>query len=230
MKIPKKICVIKTDGIGDAVLASPFFYELRRIFKNSEITGVLSPAGKEALDGLGIFDNIITADPVWVKYSKKNLFQRLHSAYKTVRAVNRENADILIGMRYQDRMSSLMVSAAKAEKKYGYDVKGAGFGIDVKMKPPEKSTHVIFKNLSVLNYLKKNYRPGKIKTGFSISKKSENEVKNLLKKHRLKKFIIIHPESGYPAKDWPVERYAGLMKKLSRQYKLVVPGGATVFS
>ncbi len=76
-----KIIVVKTDGIGDAILASPFFYELRKNFRKAYITGILSSSGKEVLDELKLFDEIIVFDPLWLKYKKEFFLKRIFSAF-----------------------------------------------------------------------------------------------------------------------------------------------------
>ena len=219
-----RIGVVKTDGIGDAVLASPFFYELRKDFKNAHITGFLSPMGNEVLDGLNVFDEVRGIDPKWLKYKKLNIFTRLISAFKLAGMINREKIDLLIGMRYHDRLSSLILSLAKAKLKIGYDVKGMGFGINIKMPLPPKGMHVILKNLSILKY----FIPGKkakIKMGFSTNRQSDKKVEKLLKENKITRYMVVHPVSGHISKDWSILKYKELLKKLSRKYKIIVVGG-----
>ena len=124
-----RIVVVKTDNIGDAVLASGFFFELRKSFKKGEITAFLSPAGASVLQGTGAIDKIKVFESAWLKYKKTFFLSRISSALKLASEISKINPDILIGMRYKDRLSSLVISMAKAGKKYGYDVGGMGFGI-----------------------------------------------------------------------------------------------------
>jgi len=221
-----RIAVIKTDGIGDAVLASPFLFELRKFFKNAEITGFLSPAGKEVLDNQGIFDTITVIDPLWLKYKKVFFIKRIASAMKLLSAVNKAKPDILISLRYQDRLTSLVTSLAQAKEKTGYNVLGMGFGINNKVIPLPPGTHVIEKNLNVLKYLGIKLK-APAKTGFSLSKSAVSNVRAILKKSRIKKYIVVHPVSGHLSKDWAPEKYKDLIKFLSRRHKIVIAGSAS---
>ena len=113
------IVVIKTDGIGDAILASPFLFELRKKFKDAFITGILSPAGKEVLDLLNIFDDIKVFDPQWLKYKKVFFIKRWLSAMQLLLLVNKLKPDIAIAMRWQDRLTSFVLSLCNAKRKIG---------------------------------------------------------------------------------------------------------------
>ncbi len=216
------IVVIKTDGIGDAILASPFLYELRKNFKNALITGILSPAGKEVLEELNVFDDIKVIDPQWLKYKKVFFIKRWISAMKLLLLINKLKPDIAIALRWQDRLTSLILSLCNARRKIGYDVGGMGFGIDIKV-PVQNGFHVIHRNFNLLSYL----LPGKkfkIKLGISIDKQAVERVKSILKRKSIKKYIVIHPVSGHISKDWGIENYRKLSEKLAKKIKVVVIG------
>lgn len=224
METKKKlhIVVIKTDGIGDAILASPFLFELRKNFKHAFITGILSPAGKEVLESLGVFNDIKVIDPQWLKYKKIFFVKRWLSALKLLLLVNNLKPDIAIALRWQDRLTSLILSLCNAKRKIGYDVRGMGFGIDIKV-PVQSGVHVIYKNLNLLSYL----IPGKkfkVKLGVSVDKRSINKVRKILKKNKIKKYVIIHPVSGHVSKDWGIENFRKLAEKLARKFKVIIIG------
>ncbi|MFP4465501.1 MAG: glycosyltransferase family 9 protein [Candidatus Goldiibacteriota bacterium] len=218
-----KIGVLKADNIGDAVLASPFFYGLRRHYKNAEITGILSPAGEQVLGGLGVMDNIEIIEPKWLSYKKTFRIKRILSAFKVIRAINRNKFDILIGMRYQDRLTSFILSLSNAKEKIGYNTGGMGFGITGKMPPPEKGIHESRKNMMLLYKVCGKMHKGKF--GFSIDAAAEENVKKVLAKGKIKKFTVIHPVSGHASKDWGIGNYKILSKILARRGKVIIIGG-----
>lgn len=218
-----KIGVIKPDNIGDAVLASPFLFELRKNFRNASITGFLSPAGKEVLDGLKVFDSIHTIDAKWLKYKKTNPLTRWLSALSVLNAINIEKFDILIGMRHQDRLTSLILSLSNAKRKVGYNVGGMGFGINAVCGMRNAELHEVLQNMELLKILKPGVKP-KIKLGFSVSAQSEKRIAGILKKHRVKKYIVVHPVSGHVSKDWAVENYIELVSVLAKKYAVFIVG------
>ncbi|MCX8093752.1 MAG: glycosyltransferase family 9 protein, partial [Candidatus Goldbacteria bacterium] len=217
------IVVIKTDGIGDAILASPFLFELRKNFKNAYITGILSPLGKEVLDLLGVFDDIKVIDPQWLKYKKVFFIKRWISAFKLLLLVNKLKPDIAIALRWQDRLTSLVLSLCNAKKKIGYDAGGMGFGVDTKI-PIQQGVHVINKNLNLLSYLIPD-KKFKIKLGISIDKKSTDKINKILKEYKIKNYIVIHPVSGHISKDWGIENYKRLIGMIAKRFKVIIIGG-----
>ncbi|PKL90960.1 MAG: hypothetical protein CVV21_10475 [Candidatus Goldiibacteriota bacterium HGW-Goldbacteria-1] len=220
-----RIGVIKADGIGDAVLASPFFFGLRQHYKHAHITAFLSPAGKEALEGLGLFDKIEVINPLWLSYEKKSLFERWGSALSVLKHVNKHHFDTLISLRWQDRLSSLILSFSNARDKYGYDVNGAGFGINRKMASPKRNIHETEKHILFLQRITGKKYP--VKLGFALSKQSEENITRLLKKGEVEKFAVLHPVSGHSSKDWGIDNYRNLAAMLAKKINVVVVGNKT---
>jgi heptosyltransferase-2 len=217
-----RIAVIKTDGIGDAVLASSFFLGLRKHFKNAHITGILSPAGAQVLDGLGCFDEVKVFNAQWLKYNPKPFFIRWFSALSLIRLINNGKYDIVIGMRWQDRLTSYILSKVRAKDKYGYDTGSMGSGINHIVKYPPISAHVAEKNMLLLKEITGIKYPAKplLKT----DKISEENIKALLDKGKVTKYIVMHPVSGHSSKDWDIEKFNSLAEYLSRGIKTVVIG------
>jgi ADP-heptose:LPS heptosyltransferase len=144
---------------------------------------------------------------------------------------------MVIGLRWQDRLTSLIVSLCNAKDKYGYDTGGMGFGINHKIPMPGHNSHVIDRNMEVLKKIlsasgkpsafalratadKSADKPGKkfsIKLGCSVDA-GQKKVKG--------RYIVIHPVSGCPAKDWPIEKYAELAKRLAKKMPVYIIGTA----
>lgn len=217
-----KIVVIKADGIGDAILASPFFYELRKNFINAHITGILSPYGKEVLDGSGVFDEIIVFTPQWLKYNKVCFLKRFLSALELLLIINKIKPDIAIALRWQDRMTSLVLSLCNASKKIGYDVKGMGFGIHHKIQY-DKRLHTIENNLNLLRSILPE-KKFKIKLDFSITEEADKGIENFLIEQNIKKYIVIQPVSGHTSKDWGIDNFLILSQKLAKKYTVIIIG------
>ncbi len=217
------IVVIKTDGIGDAVLTSPFLFELRKHYRNAFITGILSPAGKEVLESLNLFDDIKVIDPQWLKYKKVFFIKRWTSALQLLFIINKIHPDVAIALRWQDRLTSLVLSLCNAKMKIGYDVGGMGFGIDVKI-PIQEGVHTIHRNLNVLSGI----LPGKkfkIKIGISCGESDVSKVKNILKANKIKRYVVVHPVSGHTAKDWGIDNFKCLAEKIAKKVSVVIIGG-----
>ncbi len=217
-----KIGVIKPDGIGDAVLASPFFLGLRRHFKEAEIIAFMKKDGADILSGSHMFNRAVITEPAWLKYKKTGIVEKVISFFSVLFAVNSQKCDILIGLRHRDRLSSLLLSLAFAKEKYGYDVSGMGFGINHKINPVSPDTHEADKNMEILKFITgMEYH---IMPQITTDKEAEKSIKALLNKWKVKKYVVIHPVSGHSSKDWGAENYSALADGISRGIKTVVIG------
>jgi|GEM_PF-1086298 ADP-heptose:LPS heptosyltransferase len=216
------IAVVKTDGIGDAVLASPFFLGLRSHFKGARITAYLSPAGAQVLDGLGCFDEVVAFDAQWLKYEKKPFYKRWLSALSLLSMIRKKKYDMVIGMRWQDRLTSLITSLSGAKQRYGYDTGSMGFYINHTVKYPPMASHVTEKNMLLLKEITGADYPAK--PALKSDAVSEENIRALIGKGRISKYIVIHPVSGHPSKDWGISRYNELAEYLSRGIKTIVIG------
>lgn len=221
----QKICVIKADGIGDAVLASPFFRELRRLYPKAEITAFLSPLGAPVLSEPGLIDKVIVFDPLWLKYKKTFFLKRCISALSLVLKINTIKPHILIGLRWQDRLSSLVLSLSNAKDKFGYDVRGMGWGINHKFSAPVSGTPEYLKHLAALKQMNKSAKL-KPRFGVFVSRGAEKRVSLLTARYKKTGYTVIHPVSGHPSKDWDRSKYRELAVKLARKTGVFVIGAA----
>jgi len=131
-----------------------------------------------------------------------------------------------------------------AKDKYGYDTGGMGFGINHKVPMLAHNAHVIERNMNVLKQIlpEKKFgikpgisycrdaapRPSKHgEDGYCVSAQglsgSEQPLYSVLKGSK-KKYIVIHPVSGCPSKDWPIEKYAELSKNLAKKMPVYIIG------
>lgn len=218
-----RIAVIKPDGIGDVVLASPFFLGLRKHYTDAHITAYLSPVGARVLDGLNCFDNVTMFDAQWIKYNDpKPFYTRWISALKLIIKLNCARYDMVIGLRSNERLSSLIVSLSNAKQRYGYNIGGMGFSINHVVSYPPQTLHVTEKNMLMLKAITGEKYPAipELKT----DDKSEESIISLLKKGNINKFVVFHPVSGNSSKDWGIEKFIELAKSLSKYFKILVIG------
>ena len=74
------MCIIRDDRLGDAILNLPIINKLKKTYKNSKITLVISPISAELVKKFDFFDNLIV--------SKNNL--------ETLKEINQNNFDLII--------------------------------------------------------------------------------------------------------------------------------------
>ena len=61
MKSFKKICIIRDDRLGDAILTLPIINKLKKTYKNSKIFMVISRISAELVKKFDFFHNVIVS-------------------------------------------------------------------------------------------------------------------------------------------------------------------------
>ena len=75
-----KICIIRDDRLGDVILTLPIIKKLKKIYKNSKISLVISPISEKLVKKFNFFDDLII--------SKNNL--------ETLKEINQNSFDLII--------------------------------------------------------------------------------------------------------------------------------------
>ena len=223
----KKILVIRFSSLGDLVLTTPIFREIKKVFPNSRISVLTSS------DLGSIFENNPHIDRL-IKFKRKDTLGKLNKLIKNLRD---EKFDLIYDAHRSLRSIWIV-----------WNIIGFGFFKFPRVWIIKKRS--IQKNLLIfakLNFLK-NYssqrthllRPLKENSNIELKyhtelfpgKNTEIFVKKFLKKNGLfpKKFIAIGPSASYPIKCWPLSYFYKLISKLiEKDWPVVIVGGKNEF-
>ena len=180
---PKKILIIRNDHIGDMILTTGIFRELKKEFPNSELTVIVSKANRSMIENNLNVDEILVAD------HGKKLLKNWKGYPKLWKKIKNKNFDIGIDLRgdflnifflmfltrvrkriglHKGRLSKLFLDYGrirdikKHEIQNMFDVVNEGLGINLKnLKPEIFVSNSDRKDLSEL--IKKN-KPTKVFT------------------------------------------------------------------
>jgi ADP-heptose:LPS heptosyltransferase len=143
---PKNILVVQIGKLGDMVLTSPLFYELKRIFPQSKLKVLASQVNKEFVSGLKAVDKVI----VYQKNVLKDLF--LASRLK------KEQFDLWIDVKDgYSRTSSSLLKLAKPKLSLGYNIPNPKNEkvFDVDLREFAKGKHAVDLSLAAIYYFGK---------------------------------------------------------------------------
>lgn len=192
-----KIIVRVPNWIGDAVLATAFLAELRRMYKDS-IIDIL------AVNWVApVFDNNPDIDGIIIYNRKINrgIVGMLKEAIK-LRKMGYEIAYII-----PDSFSSALIFLfAGIKKRIGYKGDMRGFMLTQSLKNPGRTIHRLKKYINLLGLVRRK----KIRTRLFISKKERKSVNKLIKRNDLN--IGVNPTSKAASRRWFPDRYRELLK------------------
>lgn len=208
----KKILIIKNDKIGDMVLSTNIFRELKKAIPYAQITAVVSNSNKPIIEKNKHVDKIFV-----LNYPPKN-FKDIIKYYKFSGILKKENFDLGIDLRGSIFNIFFFLTLAKVKYKIGfYNRKFSKVLLDYAYQKNRKDKHVTFQRIDLMNKaLKlnaKNYWPE-----IATDKEDEKTAQSFLKKHRLKEYICILPDASIEERQWPLKNWDKVIKYINKKY------------
>ncbi len=213
----KKILLIRLDHIGDVITSIPALRALRKNYPKAYITIIIRSLTKELLENCPYINEVIVYDPLW--YRGKKIFSLLKHI-KFFRNLRKQNFDLAIDLRGEIR-NIIIAYLSKARYRLAYDVKGGDFLL-THIGDYNDNLHIIDRNLNLLKTIGINSKDKKLE--LFITNKEKKFIDNLLKKYKIKNFIIMHPGSGGPLKLYDNKKFAQIGDYLAKKYNIIITG------
>ena len=213
MKNAKKIIVVAFGGVGDLVLSIPFLRGLKRVFPSSMVS-------------------VLCAERTGMILKEQSYIDRLFLSaitpfglFKIGLQLRKKRFDMAINLMPETSYFSalkmyLLFLVINAGKWVGRNTEGRGFFYDVKV-----SEYKMQLENEVLIYgrILKTISDGDFdeRLEFYCSKESRKRAGELLSKVRnfqKDPLVLINPGSDWPAKRWPIGRYAELVERLAKSF------------
>ena len=208
----KKILIVKNDKIGDMVLSTNIFRELKKNLPHSEITAIVSSANKPLIEKNKNIDKMITLD-----YPPKNL-KSLSNYISTSKIIKKENFDLGIDLRGSIFNIFFLLTMPKVKYKVGfYNRSFSKYFLNYAYKKDRKRKHVTSQRIDLMNKAlklnSKDYWPE-----IATDKEDEIITNKFIKTNQLKKFICILPDASTKEKQWPLEKWDKLIRYIKEKY------------
>ena len=229
LKIPqkkiKKILIIKNDKIGDMVLSTNIFRELRKNFARAEITVIASNVNKELIEKNKNINEIIVLDyPTKINV---NLLKAIFDYFKLSRNIRKQNYDLGVDLRGSIFNSLILLTLGKVRYRIGfYNRLLSKFFLDYAYKKDRKNKHVTFQRIDLINKAlginAKNSWPD-----IQTDEKDSKKVQMIIKKYKLNNFVCIFPVASFEKKQLSLEKFDFLIKYIYKKYgkyKIVLMG------
>lgn len=205
----KNILAVRNDRFGEFLLNIPAFRALKETYSGARLTLVVNPYVRELAEAGGLADEVITWDQ-----RKHNLFEILSFS----REIRKKKFDLCVILN-PSREFNLIAFLSGIPRRLGYDRKW-GFLLTHKIKDKKHLgiKHEVEYNLELVGAI------GAKTPDTSLSLTPPDFVPKGL---NIENFIAIHPWTSDTAKQWPVENFYNLTKKLRTELNMqvVVVGG-----
>lgn len=216
----RKILIVQTAFLGDAVLTLPLIAATKRNFPQAGISVLTIPQTKEIFSGHPAIKELL----IW---DKKGREKGIRPFWRKIREIRQKKFDLAL-LPHRSLASALLVYLARIPSRIGFDSSQGKFFLNRRV-PFIWSEHDWERNLNLLKFLNygRNASPD-----FHIVTAAEDErfVDELFRSAGINKqdFVVgINTGSVWPTKRWPAENFARLSDLLSerKKAKIVLFGG-----
>ena len=202
---PKRILVVKLDHLGDVLLATPVFSNLRRAYPNAELHALTGTWSRVVLEKHPDVNKVLEYNsPTFCRIGQPTPLKETFQLYQQLR---HQKYDLLVELRGDWRIvcfALLRVTPRRLDRAALQIANKLGFA-------QFSGTHEATRNLDVL---KRAGIPTPTQTTiFSVTAEDKKWTSNFLAARQIDKerpLIAIHPGSPIPLKRWLPERYAEL--------------------
>lgn len=199
------IVVIRNDHIGDMILTSSFFRNLKQAYPKAKIHVLCRSSTKSIINMFPTNVSPLVLDTPWFARGTHVGWRRTISFCKKHWRV----FDLAFDLHGDPR--NILLASAIAKHTVGFGTRGLGPLLHKEV-PYKKVKHVVEQQLDLLRALGKKTDDGTLTMHISPSLK--RKATNLLKKHNITTFILIQISAGSPARELSA---ASWKKILSRQ-------------
>ena len=231
----KKVLVLKTDGIGDFVLATPFMRELRAMLPKAQITLVVNPTIYNLAELCPYVDEILTYCQSLPNYISPFIlpWRSFKLGYCNLR---HKKFDVALVPRWDmdTNYSTYVVYFSFSKRRVGYAEKVnvrkqlVNKGFDLMLTDviyDEKPRHEVERYLEFIRYLGGN--PSSDVAELWVSPEDDLFANHILADVSTKMLIAFCPGAGKENRQWPSDRFIELGKWLKNAYdsSLIIIGG-----
>lgn len=218
----KNILVIRLDHMGDLICTLPALPVLKERFPAAKITVLTGIEGQAILKENPFVDNLIIFRSNW--FSRRNSFNPVE-LFSVLAKLRKIKFDVGYDFRGDLRNILLMVLAG-VPFRIGYGIAG-GAGLLNEVGEYDEALHQVELNMKLLTGEVPDRQSLKLQIYLSSYEREEaQQILDQAGVQKTDKIIAIHPEAGYPSKEWAEENVRSLILRLTEdpQNKIILLG------
>lgn len=219
MKDYKNILIIKMSSLGDVIHALPTLYAIRKNWPNAKITWAVHEQFSAVLPESPWIDEVI--------YIDKKKLKSLSYLCQLRRTLHAKHFDMCLDLQCLAK-SAIVSFLSGAPEKYGYwELREGSKLVNKALVGPNQFGHVIERYLDTVRAL--GGTVDSVEFPIKRSAQAATQVAQKLAEQGLpdgEPYIVVAPGARWSVKEWPMEKYGSLCRRLSEDGYYVVLIGA----
>lgn len=225
---PKSFIIFRLDALGDVVLTTPLFRELKLSFPDSRLTAVVQCAYTSVLETNPHIDELLTLPAIrgrWLPVHARRLLAGLSFYWRELR---RRQFDVAISPRWDtdEHLAAFLCLLTTARARIGYDEcsspgkrcynRGFAGAFDICLDAGPLQ-HEVERNLAVVKAIGGSVRERQLEIELTTEDR-EYADRALSSVPENCVLIALGIGAQSPGRRWPLERYAAVIDELAMQY------------
>lgn len=206
----EKILLVQTAFLGDLILTTSFFREVKRKYRNSHLTVVVNKGTESVLEANPYIDRLIPLD-------KKEFKRSLWKFFCFLWSLRKERYTLCILPHFSFR-STLIGFASRAKVRIGYESAGFSFLLTKKVPRSIRGMHEVEKLFSLL-YDREEYTKIQKRPELFWREKSVFRIRVLMRENGLEpgNYVLLAPSSVWETKRMPASKFRVLGERLAKE-------------
>lgn len=220
-QVYNNILIIKLSSLGDICHALPSLTALRKLYPQARISWAVNKPFADLLIGHPFLDEVLVIDQKAL--TQGSLMSRYRYFQELRQQLQQRDFDLVLDL--QGLFKSIVIALMTGCKtRYGYWEMREGSALITKgIKGAYANAHVIQRYLDVIRFLGSDVREPE----FVLPEISKEKAEIAEKLFGFDNYVVLAPGTSWSSKEWPLDNYAELGKRLLQDgYQLVLIGGS----
>lgn len=220
-QVYNNILIIKLSSLGDICHALPSLTALRKLYPQARISWAVNKPFADLLIGHPLLDEVLVIDQKAL--TQGSLMSRYRYFQELRQQLQQRDFDLMLDLQGLFK-SSVIALMTGCKTRYGYWEMREGSALITKgIKGAYANAHVIQRYLDVIRFLGSDVREPE----FVLPEISKEKAEIAEKLFGFDNYVVLAPGTSWSSKEWPLDNYAELGKRLLQDgYQLVLIGGS----
>lgn len=205
----KSILVLQIGKLGDAILATPLIYEIKRLYPDCKISVICS------LYNSIIFKNIDFLVNIYI-YEKN-----LSGLYRLFRDLSGIKFNYIIDTKPEFSRTAIILSKIiRYDQSVGYNNLKTKY--DIPLNNLVTGSHAILINCAPLRYFHDSYFPPLNIPEIPVPQENRSRIESYLKKNNIEEYILINISAGMSSRKWNPDILKHIINYCIQYYQVII--------